>query len=157
MAQTRLLWLILLLALIGPVHAVGQVLAVAPKWSELTAQDRQILAPLAADWDALESRPKAKWLGVAKRYPSMTPEEQERVQTRMKDWAKLTPEQRAKAREQYRSMRKSPPEEREALKNRWKEYENLPPEERLRLNDKAAQPANRLPGKPAPASGSARP
>ena len=149
MAKARLLGLILVLALLGSAHAIGPVLAVAPKWSELAAQERQILSPLAAEWDSLEDPRKAKWLGVAKRYPSMTLEEQERVQARMRDWAKLTPEQRAKARDQYRSMRKSPPEEREALKQRWQEYESLPAEERQRLTDKAVQPASRLPSKPA--------
>lgn len=159
MAQSRLGGLrgfILALALLGSAHAVGPTLVASPKWSQLTAQDRQILSPLAAEWNALEDPSKAKWLGVAKRYPSMTPEEQERLQARMSDWAKLTPEQRTKARDQYRSMRKSPPEEREALKQKWQEYESLPPEERQRLNDKAAQPATRLPGKMAPASGAAR-
>ncbi|MBK6975102.1 MAG: DUF3106 domain-containing protein [Sterolibacteriaceae bacterium] len=154
MAKARFSGLILVLALLGPAHAAGP-LDTAPSWSAMSAQEQRALAPLAAEWDTLDGTRKTKWLGLARRFPSMTPQEQERVQARMTDWAKLTPEQRNKARDQYRSMRKSPPEEREALKQRWQEYENLSPEERQHMTDKAAQPANRLPGKPA--TGAARP
>ncbi|MBK7663706.1 MAG: DUF3106 domain-containing protein [Sterolibacteriaceae bacterium] len=156
MAKAQFSGLILVLALLGPAHAAGP-LDTAPNWSAMSAQEQRALAPLAAEWDTLDGTRKTKWLGLARRFPSMTPQEQERVQARMTDWAKLTPEQRNKARDQYRSMRKSPPEEREALKQRWQEYENLSPEERQRITDKAAQPANRRPGKPSPATGAARP
>lgn len=161
MAQARFVGLTILLGLVlalsGPAYAIGQVLVKAPKWSELGTQEHQVLAPLATEWDRLEARSKTKWLGVARRYPSMTPEEQERVQARMKDWAKLTPEQRAKARDQYRSMRSIPPEQRETLKNKWQEYESLSAEERQRLKDTAPQPASPLPTKPTPATGATRP
>lgn len=98
----------------------------------------------------MEDQRKGKWLGVAKRFPTMTQEEQERVQARMREWAKLTPEQRTKARDQYRAMRKSPPEEREALHQKWQEYESLPTEERDRLKGKSPPAGSRLPSKTPP-------
>ena len=92
-----------------------------PDWSQLTPEQQQILAPLSSDWNSFDERSRKKWLLTAKRYPKMTPEQQQRLQTQMKDWAKLTPEQRTIARENYKKLAKQPPEKREALKQKWKE------------------------------------
>ena len=102
-----------------------------PQWSQLSADQQQILAPLAADWDKQLSREqRVKWIGIAKRYPTMKAEEQARVQARMQKWAKLTPEQRWQARERYRSLGKIAPERREELQHYWAEYQALPPQEK---------------------------
>ena len=102
-----------------------------PQWASLTVDQQQVLAPLAADWDKqLSHEQKVKWLGIAKRYPSMKPEEQKRVQMRMQKWAKLTPEQRDQARERYRSIGKFAPDRREELRRQWAAYQALPPSEK---------------------------
>ena len=102
-----------------------------PQWASLTADEQQVLAPLGADWDKHLSREqKVKWRGIAKRYPSMKPEEQRRVQARMQKWAKLTPEQRWQARERYRSLGKLAAERREELRRHWAEYQALSPHEK---------------------------
>jgi hypothetical protein len=101
-----------------------------PPWAALNVEQQQALAPLAAEWDKLSKPHKAKWLGIAKRYPSMQPEEQKRAQARMQRWAKLTPQQRDQAREQYRSLGKMAPDRREELRRYWAEYQALPPHER---------------------------
>ncbi len=101
-----------------------------PSWSQLTLQQREILAPLAGEWDKIEPVRKRKWLGVAKRYPKMTPIGKKRVQTRMRTWAELTPAQRKEARKKYQRIDKLPPAKREALRQNWKEYESLPPQQR---------------------------
>ena len=77
-------------------YLVGTMIEV-PR-AALTADQQQALAPLAAEWNKLGLQHKTKWLGIAKRYPAMQPEEQKRVQGRMQRWAKLTPEQRWQAR-----------------------------------------------------------
>ena len=100
-------------------------------WASLTADQQQVLAPLAGEWDKqLTREQKVKWRGIAKRYPKMTPLGQKRVQTRMQKWAKLTPEQRWLAREQYRSIGKMAPDRREELRRHWAEYQSLPPHEK---------------------------
>ena len=104
-----------------------------PSWSELTAEQREILAPLSGEWNKLEPTRKKKWLGIAKRYPKMTPIGQKRTQTRMKKWASLSPEQRREAREGYRSINKLPAEKRQDLKTRWAEYQALSPAERQKV------------------------
>ena len=65
---------------------------------------------------------KKKWLGIAKRYPGMTPEEQHRTQLQMRDWYSLTPEQRELVREKYKTIKKLPPEKRHEIKQKWREY-----------------------------------
>ena len=97
---------------------------------ELTAEQQEILAPLKADWESLEPERRRKWIGVAKRYPKMAPQGQERVQRRMQAWAKLSPEQRRQARETYKQIVKVPPEKRGNLREQWAEYQQLPQHER---------------------------
>ena len=101
-----------------------------PAWAELTADQQMILAPLKADWDALETERRRKWIGVAKRYPAMTAQGQERVQRRMQVWAKLSPEQRRQARESYKQIVKAPPTKRANLREQWAAYQQLSPQER---------------------------
>ena len=97
--------------------------ATRPAWAELTAQQQQTLAPLKADWDRLDPEQRRKWIGIAKRYPGMKPQEQERVTRRMQAWAALTSEQRRLARETYKRLAKEPPEKRGKLREKWAEYQ----------------------------------
>jgi Protein of unknown function (DUF3106) len=102
-----------------------------PQWASLNADQQQALVPLAGEWDKLSLPHKTKWLGIAKRYPAMKPEEQKRVQDRMQKWTKLTPEQRWQAREQYRNIGKiAPDRRREELRRYWAEYQALPQHEK---------------------------
>jgi len=104
-----------------------------PAWAELTVEQQHTLAPLKADWESLQPDRRRKWIGIAKRYPKMKPQEQERVQRRMQAWAQLSPEQRRQARENYKRIAKVPPEERGKLGEQWAEYQALPPNERQNL------------------------
>lgn len=109
-----------------------------PSWVELTIEQREILAPLAGEWDQLEYTRRKKWLGIAERYPTMKAEEQARVQRRMVDWVKLSPEERKLAREKFKNLQKAPPEHKETVRQKWQEYKDLPEEERQRLQAEAA-------------------
>ena len=77
-----------------------------PSWNQLMPQQREVLAPLAQEWDHMDAAKKRKWLGIAKRYPGMTAEEQQRMQMQMRDWYLLSPEQRQRAREKYKTIKK---------------------------------------------------
>src|SRR5207244_4373323 len=63
----------------------------SPSWRELSTTDQQVLAPLSAEWDKLDTSRKQKWLGIARRYPTMQPAERERIQQQMRTWTQLTP------------------------------------------------------------------
>ena len=105
-----------------------------PAWAELTADQQMILAPLKQDWENLDPERRRKWIGIAKRYPTMDAKGQERVQRRMQRWAALTPQQRMQARENYKRIAKQRAEKKhQKLAERWAEYQSLPPHERDRL------------------------
>lgn len=108
-----------------------------PAWKELTPQQRQILQPLAEDWDGMASFRRKKWMGIAERYSQLTPEEQQRMQRRMKAWARLPAEERRIAREKFKKLQKAPTEKRESIKLRWEQYMELPDEEKQRLKQQA--------------------
>lgn len=129
--------LILAFSLLSPVQAAVPELG-QPAWAELSLEQKQILSPLSRDWDKMEAARKKKWLGIAKRYPTMKPREQARVQRRMQDWVSLTPEQRTQARTQYKSLKTAPPEHKAAIRKKWDQYKELPDEEKKRLAKKAA-------------------
>ncbi|MGB5082520.1 MAG: DUF3106 domain-containing protein, partial [Burkholderiales bacterium] len=122
-----------------------------PTWGELSAEQKQILAPLASDWDTLEPARRRKWLGIAKRYPKMKPDQQVRVQRRMQAWANLSPKERQAARERYRKIETLPPDKKRSLKQKWEEYNRLPEQERRKLRGKRGKPPPARPGiAPAP-------
>lgn len=138
--------IILSLALAAPVAAQPPTTVVIgtppqPGWSLLSAQQKAILAPLATEWDKLDNVRRKKWLAIAERYPGMRPEEQRRMQDRMREWANLTPEQRAKVRDSYKDFNQLPAEQKQAVKQKWEAYSNLPPEEqqRMRQEGKSSQ------------------
>jgi hypothetical protein len=103
--------------------AATQPKPVRPAWSELTAAQQQVLAPLREDWESLDATRRKKWVTIANRYPKMKAQEQQRLQARMKEWAGLAPEQRRAARERYLAIRKMPAEKRQELPKQWEEYQ----------------------------------
>lgn len=107
-----------------------------PLWQELTPAQKNALAPLSADWSGIDLLRKKKWLEIAVRFPSMKPDEQRRLQERMREWAKLSPEERRVAREVYTRTKTLGTDEKSA---QWLEYQNLPPAEKQRLADIAAK------------------
>lgn len=117
------------------------------RWQELTPQQRIALAPLKTQWDALDTDRRGKWLEVAARFPSLSPAERERMQTRMSEWAGKTPADRGAARLQFQEAQRWTPQERQ---ERWEEYQSLDPQARLVLANRwkleAAAQASRPPG-----------
>jgi hypothetical protein len=108
---------------------------VKPLWIELTPAQQEALAPLAAEWDKLDTPHKKKWLAISKKYATLKPDQQVRLQDRMRDWVKLTPEQRRVARESYSRAKKLNPTEKSA---EWQQYQQLPEEQKKKLADDAA-------------------
>ncbi|TFW02416.1 DUF3106 domain-containing protein [Oxalobacteraceae bacterium OM1] len=118
-----------------PVAQKAQAGVVHPLWSELTPAQQQALAPLAPEWDRLDSFRKNKWLAIGNKYATMKPDEQQRIQERMRDWVKLTPEQRRIARESFARAKKLPPDQKS---EQWQQYQQLPEEQKKRLAADAA-------------------
>jgi hypothetical protein len=129
-----------------------------PNWSQLTADQKEALSPLQADWDKYEPARKKKWLDIAVRYKDLSPEGQQKMHERMPDLARLTPEQRKTARENFKRAYALPPEKRREL---TQQFQELPEEKKRELAEMAKKkpaPAPRRPGAshagPRPAEGS---
>ncbi len=99
-------------------------------WSELSIPQKMVLAPLADDWDSLESHQQKKWLNVAEGFPKLSGMEQRRAQTQMHAWNKFSPEERALARDNFEKTKALPRAKRDALKEKWEAYLRLSPEEK---------------------------
>ena len=135
MARTRpgIIFAIALWLLAQACHAAIVPPLPQPSWKQLSTEQQRILAPLYGEWDKMENIRSKKWLGIAERYPTMSQDDQRRMQERMREWASLTPEQRAKARDIYKDFNQLPTEQKQAVKQKWEAYSNLPPEERQRV------------------------
>lgn len=136
-----------------PVDA--QTVRKGPGWSELSAQDRQVLAPLQSDWDNFDLLRKNKWLAMSKRYPTLPAAEQQRIRERMQGWAKLSSQERQVAREKFKGIKQLPPEKRSELRNKWMEYQSLPQEQRQELRkppagQRSTPTADQSPARPSP-------
>ncbi len=125
-------------AIAAPAAAAPQEVR-QPAWIELSAEQKQILAPVSGEWDNMPAIQRKRLLGVAKRYPKMKPQEQQRIQRRLKGWSELTPEQRALAREKYEKLKKLPPEKRQEVQKKWQEYQQLPEEKKEQLRRSKAK------------------
>lgn len=110
--------------------------AEGPAWSSLTSAQQSALQPLKRDWPGIDAPRKQKWLEVAARMPSMSPDDRRRVQERMAEWARLSPEERGRARLQFQEARQFSPQERQS---RWDAYMALPLEERRALANSATR------------------
>lgn len=101
-----------------------------PMWKDLSPPQQVALDPLKGEWDRMETMRKQKWLDIANRYASMKPDEQLRMQERMRDWTRLTPDERRLARENYTLSKKIDKSQKSA---EWEKYQQLPEEEKKKL------------------------
>ena len=109
-----------------------------PTWAELTPMQQQTLKPLASSWATLSEAHKRKWLEVSKNYPSLAPEGQATMHSRMSEWAALSPQQRAEARLNFAKTRElSKQLTAEEKKAKWETYQALSAEEKQKLAAKA--------------------
>ncbi|WP_460829817.1 DUF3106 domain-containing protein, partial [Massilia agilis] len=121
-----------------------------PLWRDLSPAQRAALDPLATEWDQMDGVRKQKWLEMANRFKSMSPEEQQRVHERMREWVRLTPAQRKLARDTYTRTKKLAPGEKTST---WESYQQLPEEQKQKLAAEAAarkQAAAAVPSRRAP-------
>jgi len=105
-------------------------------WDQLTGNEQKILSPLENDWDLLSQDRKQKWRQVATRYEKMSATDQERLQSRMREWAKLSPTERRIARDNYLNSLNIPAEKKAEA---WQAYQQLSAEERKKLAQEATQ------------------
>jgi hypothetical protein len=106
-----------------------------PLWAELTPAQRSALEPLAGEWDRLGGLRKQKWLQIANKFSSMSPEKRQRAAEQMRAFIALTPEQRRQVRETYSHTKAIAPGQKAS---KWEQYQQLPEEQKKRLAAQAA-------------------
>lgn len=104
-----------------------------PTWAELSADQKKVLQPLAAEWDTLRPWQRERMLEIARDYPKMDAERQKRVQDRLTRWSRMTPYERENARKKHEKFRALPEEKKQELRKKWREYQNLPEAKREQL------------------------
>lgn len=107
-----------------------------PLWTELSPQQKLALSPLSPEWDKMDETRKKKWLEIANKYPTMKPDEQARVQLRLREWVKLSPEQRMQARENFARTTQIKPELKSA---QWQQYQQLSEDQKKQLASEASK------------------
>jgi hypothetical protein len=109
----------------NPLHEAG------PKWSDLNAEQKNILQPLQNLWPSLEENRKRKWLAIAKNFPTLNPQAQATAQERMRQWAAMTPAQRYQARLHFAQAQQLSNDEKLA---KWEAYQALNEDEKNKLS-----------------------
>ena len=118
--------------------SVSKVTSSKPTWAELTPMQQQTLKPLAASWVTLTEAHKRKWLEISKNYPSLPPEGQATMHSRMNEWVALSPEQRTEARLNFAKTKElSKQLTAEEKKAKWETYQALSADEKQKLAAKA--------------------
>lgn len=120
-----------------PPQALAERPEVGQPWRELTTAQKQVLYPLANHWSGLNEAQKHHWLKLAAGFPSLAPQEQERLLARLSDWASLSAQQRSQARLNYAATSTLPPDSKRA---KWQAYQALSEAQRQRLAERAAAP-----------------
>jgi Protein of unknown function (DUF3106) len=114
--------------------ALGQTSTGPVAWSQLSPDQRGVLAPIERDWKTISPSQQQKWAEVANRFPALPAEERSRIQQRLADWSRLSPQQRASARLNYQEARELSPQQRQ---QQWEAYRALTADQRRELTDSA--------------------
>lgn len=109
------------------------------KWAELSAEQQQVLAPLASEWDTLRPWQREKMLDIAEDYPKMDAKKQQRVKKRLNSWSRMTPYERENARQRFQKFHSLSPEKQQELRNKWAEHRKLPEKEREKLRQESVE------------------
>lgn len=125
--------LLLLVAIGAGIGAIAQIMLSPGKapavifhpsgWNLLTDDEQKILLPLADKWEGMGSIQQEKWRAIARKYPSLPPRQQQKIQRRMTRWAAVAPEQRAIARKKFQSFKKKKPDEQERVLSAWHSHQ----------------------------------
>jgi hypothetical protein len=100
---------------------------------------QQTLKPLAESWNTISAAQKRKWLEVSRNYPSLPPEGQAVMRSRMSEWVALSPQQRAQARLNFAKTKELSRElTAQEKKEKWAAYQALSAEEKQKLAAKAS-------------------
>lgn len=108
-----------------------------PLWMDLTESQQQALSPLSQLWPTMNEPHKRKWLAISQNFAQLSADEQNTLQSRMREWAALSPQQRTAARLNFAGAQQLPQEDKKA---KWEAYQALSPEAKQKLAAQQNQP-----------------
>ncbi len=108
-----------------------------PLWMDLTESQQQALSPLSQLWPTMNEPHKRKWLAISQNFAQLSADEQNTLQSRMREWAALSPQQRTAARLNFAGAQQLPQEDKKA---KWEAYQALSPEAKQKLAARQNQP-----------------
>ena len=108
-----------------------------PLWIDLSESQQQALAPLSQSWHTMAEPHKRKWLALSQNFSQLSVDEQNTLQSRMREWAALSPQQRTVARLNFAGAQQLPQEDKKA---KWEAYQALSPEAKQKLAAQQAKP-----------------
>lgn len=108
-------------------------------WAQLSEDQRKVLSPLGAEWDTLRPWQREKMLDIAKDYPKMDAEKQQRVQKRLNSWSRMTPYERENARKRYQQFHALSADKKDEVRKKWADYQKLSEAERTKLRKESPE------------------
>lgn len=102
-------------------------------WRQLSAAEREILAPLSDSWDKLPPYRQQQLLRQARQTP---PEKREALHRELEYWRNLSAEQQRQRQQQRERFESLSPEQREKVLRARERFKNRPPEEQEKLREK---------------------
>ncbi|MDP2152786.1 MAG: DUF3106 domain-containing protein [Methylotenera sp.] len=115
------------------IFGVSVVKAADVTWAELNDAQRQVLNPLASEWDTLRPWQREKMLDIAGDYPKMSAEKQALVKKRLTNWSRMTPYERENARKRHQQFNALSADKKSELRKKWLGYQQLSESERAKL------------------------
>jgi hypothetical protein len=102
----------------------------ALSWRALTSEQKLALKPLGSHWNTLGDTQRRKWIALSVNFQTLSPEEQEKLHSRMTDWIFLSQQQRSQARLNFSQSKQLPQSHKAAT---WQAYQALSQEEKQKL------------------------
>lgn len=108
----------------------GQAVAGSVKWSQLSGNERAVLAAFAGNWDAFPTSKQQ----TLRRWAAKSARERERIRSRYAAWKRLSPARQHKIEQQLQRYKRMPPDKRARLKA-WRAWvKTLPVAEQRKLS-----------------------
>lgn len=114
-------------------HVAGPV-----AWSQLSPDQRRLLAPLHDQWQQLPAARQQRLATHADQWAGLSPEHQQLIRQRLARWAAMTPIQRRELRANARAFRELPPAERARVSAAYRHFQMMSPAERRALRERWA-------------------
>jgi hypothetical protein len=117
--------------------------ATATPWSQLSNDQRSMLAPLQSQWDQLAPRRQQRLAERSQEWAQLPPDRRQMIDDRLQRWAQMTPEQRQAAARGAHRFRNLSDADRQRLIEVRQRFRDLPPDQqRALIQQWRAQHAN---------------